>query len=260
MSNTLIPIAHAALSLTESAYLKHYRRGKFQLRDGVAYTASELPGPGFNFAACLGRCPPLAAVLPVAREFFADADKGWGILVEGDAGHPIEAAVQVAGWQVAEDEPAFVLPDLRTVSNPTTRPDGLVLRPVRTRADTITFTEVCTIAFQAPPELATLIMPSDAFARDPAMHWLIGEYDGRSVAAGGYYRTGDLAVICAVATLVEYRGRGIGSALVRACLVDAANKGCTAAALRSGPNSVPLYERLGFRYACQHRTYAAPMS
>ena len=42
-------------------------------------TASELPGPGFNFAACLGPCPPLEELLPVARNFFADCEKGWGV-------------------------------------------------------------------------------------------------------------------------------------------------------------------------------------
>ncbi len=262
MANPLVLVAHAALSLTEPAFLKHYRRGRFQVRDGVAYTASELPGPGFNFAACLGRCPPLAAVLPTAQAFFADADQGWGILVEGDAGHPVEAAVQAAavqaaGWAVAEDEQAFVRPDLADLG-PMSGPAGLVLRPVADPTDVETFRRVCTVAFEAPPEIADLIMPSLGFARDPAMHWLLAEVDGAAVAAGGYYRAGDVAVICCLATLAEHRGRGVGAALTRACLVDARGKGCKVSALRSGPKSVPLYERLGFRYACQHRTYAAP--
>lgn len=258
MPNPLVPVAHAALSLTESAFLKHYRRGKFAARDGVAYTGSELPGPGFNFAACLRPCPPLADVLPVAREFFADADQGWGVLVEGDAGHPMEAEVRAAGWAVAEDEPAFVLPDIAAGLSPAARPDGLVIRPVVTEADRQAFGRVCTAAFETPPELADLIMPSLAFALDPAMHWLLGEFDGEPVAAGGYHRVGGVAVIGGLATLGEHRGRGVGAAVTRHCLTHAAGRGCTAAALRSGPKSVPLYERLGFRYACQHRTYTAP--
>jgi GNAT superfamily N-acetyltransferase len=129
---------------------------------------------------------------------------------------------------------------------------------VATEADAAAFRDVCTAAFAAPPELADLIMPSLAFALDPAMLWLLGFRNGEPVAAGGYYRTGDVAVVCCLATQADHRGRGIGAAVTRACLADAAGRGCTAAALRSGPNSVPLYERLGFRYACQHRTYAAP--
>ena len=101
-------------------------------------------------------------------------------------------------------------------------------------------------------------MPSLAFALDPDMHWVIGEWAGEPVAAGGYYRSGRTAVVGGLATLEAHRGRGIGAAVTRALLADAAAKGCTSACLRSGPKSVPLYERLGFRYVCQHRTYAAP--
>lgn len=54
------------------------------------------------------------------------------------------------------------------------------------------------------------------------------------------------------------RGRGFGAVVIRAALTHAAANGCTSASLRSGPKSVPLYERLGFRYVCPHRTYAAP--
>ena len=260
MANPLIPVAMSTPPCRSPSRRSSSTTGgasSSTIRDGVAYTASELPGPGFNFAACLGRCPPLAAVLPTARAFFADADQGWGILVEGDAGHPVESAVQAAGWAVAEDEPAFVRPDLADLGT-TDGPAGLVLRPIADPTDVETFRRVCTAAFEAPPEIADLIMPSLGFARDPAMLWLLGEVGGVAVAAGGYHRVGDVAVIGGLATLTEHRGRGVGAALARACLTDARGKGCRAGALRSGPKSVPLYERLGFRYACQHRTYAAP--
>ena len=143
MPADLRPIAHAALSLSEPPYLKHYRRGRFRTWNGVAMTGSELPGPGFNFAACLTETPPLDDILPVAREFFADADQGWGVLVEGDAGHPVEAELKARGWQVAEDEPAFVMPEIVAGSS---APAELVVRPVRTEADWRTFQRVA-----APP-------------------------------------------------------------------------------------------------------------
>jgi hypothetical protein len=62
------------------------------------------------------------------------------------------------------------------------------------------------------------------------------------------------------ATADDYAGPvgEVAAAVTRAVLADGAAKGCTNAALRSGPKSIPLYERLGFRYVCQHRTYAAP--
>jgi ribosomal protein S18 acetylase RimI-like enzyme len=260
----LRPIAHAALSLSESPFLKHYRHGKFRVRDGVAMTGSELPGPGFNFAACLGPTPPLDAVLPAAREFFAHADQGWGVLVEGDAGHPIEAELKDRGWAVAEDEPAFVLPALPSPlggeglgvrDGPTA---GLVIRRILSEPDRRGFQRIAMTAFGTTAEFAELIMPNLGFVTDPAMYWVIGEAAGEPAAVGGFYVTGPTAVICCLATLPEYRGKGYGAALTRRLFVEAAARGCRHAALRSGPKSVPLYERLGFRYVCQHRTYAAP--
>jgi GNAT superfamily N-acetyltransferase len=259
MSPDLRRIAHDSLSLAESPFLKHYRRGRFRTWSGVAMTGSELPGPGFNFAACLGPTPPLDGILPTAREFFADSEQGWGVLVEGDAGHPVEAELQARGWAVAEDEPAFVMPDISAGISASARgPEPLAIRTVRTEADRLTFQRVAAAAFGTTTEFAELIMPNLAFALDPDMHWAIGEWSGEPVAAGGYYRKGTTAVVCCLATLESHRGRGIGAAVTWAVLAHAAGRGCTSASLRSGPKSVPLYERLGFRYVCQHRTYAAP--
>jgi GNAT superfamily N-acetyltransferase len=250
-------VAHAALCLTEPPYLKHYRNGRFRTWNGVAFTASALPGPGFCFAAVLHPdAPRLDDLLPVTREFFAGCGHGWGVLVEGDAGHPMEAELRARGWAVDEDEPAFVLDDIRQAGN-VTRPVGSPLA-VRVTDDNAAFHAVTSAAFQAPPELADLITPSPEFARDPDIALFIGSVDGVDVSAVGYSRSGSTAVLWGTATLEAHRGRGYGEAVSRAALAHAAGRGCTNAALRSGPKSIPLYERLGFRYVCQHRTYRAP--
>jgi GNAT superfamily N-acetyltransferase len=250
-------LAHAALCLTEPAYLKHYRTGRFRTWRGVAFTASELPGPGFNFAAALHPgAPTLDELLPVAREFFAGCDQGWGVLVEGDAGHPMESELRARGWSVAEDEPAYVLSDLASVG-----PGGgadLTVRHAQAQAGAEAYRAITNAAFQAPPELADLMVPSPEFALDPDIGLFVGSVGGVDVSAAGYSRSGTTAVLWGVATLEGHRGRGYGGAVSRAALAHAATRGCTAAALRSGPKSVPVYERIGFRYVCQHRTYAAP--
>ncbi len=106
-------IAHSALALTEPPYLKHYPRARFKVWNGVAFTTSSLPGPGFNFAAVLHPyAPSLDDLLPVAREFFSHCEQGWGVQVEGDVGHAMEAELLARGWTIAEDEPAFVMESL----------------------------------------------------------------------------------------------------------------------------------------------------
>lgn len=249
-------IAHAALCLLEPPYLKHYRGGRFRVWNGMAMTASELPGPGFNFAAVLHNgTPPIDELLPVARDFFAGAEKGWGILVEGDAGHPMEAELRARGWVVDEDEPAFVLEDIRSAAP--VRSD-LAVRLANTDAGSDAYHRVTSAAFNAPPELADVLAPGSGFAVDPDIALFIGSVGGQDVTAAGYSRTGNTAVLWGVATLETQRGRGYGSAVSRAALDHAASQGCTNAALRSGPKSVPVYERLGFRFVCRHRTFAYP--
>jgi GNAT superfamily N-acetyltransferase len=252
-------IAHETLCLREPAYLKHYRGGRFHEWRGVSFVGSELPGPGFNFAAVLlPGAPSLDELLPVAREFFASCKTGWGVLVEGDAKHPMEAELRAREWRVDEDEPAFVLPDLASV---TLRPNtDLAIRAVDTDAGSEAYRKLTATAFEAPPELADLIVPSPALAFDPDIKLFLGSSDGVDVSAAGYSRSGTTAVLWGVATLKEHRGRCYGDTICRAALIHAAGRGCTTASLRSGPKSVPVYERIGFRYVCQHRTYAAPAS
>lgn len=250
-------IAHATLCLREPAYLKHYRGGRFRDWNGVALVGSELPGPGFNFAAVLrDNVPTLDELLPVARDFFADRAQRWGVLVEGDAGHPMEAELLARGWKVDEDEPAFVLPDLATVSARAI--PELTIRRADTTEGAEAYRVLTAAAFQAPPELAELIVPGPSLAFDPAITLFIGSVGGIDVTAAGYSRSGETAVLWGVATLEPHRGKGYGDAISRAALRHAAARGCTNAALRSGPKSIPVYERIGFRYVCQHRTYAAP--
>jgi GNAT superfamily N-acetyltransferase len=248
-------IAHASLCLLEPPYLKHYRGGRFRVWNGVSLTASSLPGPGFNFAAVLQADPPLDDLLPVARGFFAGCDQGWGILVEGDADHPMEAELRARGWAVAEDEPAFVLEDIRcAVGDPVQ--SVLQFRQGTTDADSAAYQGITREAFEAPPDLSDAFIPGPGFALDPDIALFIGSVDGEDVTAAGYSRSGETAVLWGVATLESHRGRGFGSAISRAALAHAAARGCLSASLRSGPRSIPVYERLGFRFVCKHRTYA----
>ena len=257
MTPTDKELAHASLSLLEPPYLKHYREGRFREWRGVAFVGCELPGPGFNFATVLPPdAPSLDELLPVAQEFFAVAKSGWGILVEGDAGHPMEAELLARGWAVAEDEPAYVLRDLSAVPM---RPNSeLSVRFAQVADDADAFHAVTMAAFGAPPELGETFRTPPAFVDDPLIGLFVGSVGGADVSAAMYSRSGDTAVLAGVATLEAHRGRGYGDAVSRAALVHAAGRGCTTASLRSGPLSRPVYERIGFRYVCQHRTYAAP--
>ena len=134
----------------------------------------------------------------------------------------------------AEDEPAFVLDD----------PAACIVRDIPGLAiragDVAAYHRVTGEAFQAPPELADLLTPAPGFASDPDIAVLTGSVDGIDVTAAGYSRSGDTAVLWGVATLeYAHRGQGYGSAISRAAIAHAAERGCTTAALRRGQRVFP---------------------
>jgi GNAT superfamily N-acetyltransferase len=247
-------IAHESLCLTEAPYLRHYERGRFKLWKGVGFTGSVLPGPGFNFAAVLGPSPPLAEIIATAWTFF-DPSTAWGILVEADAGHPIEAELRALNWKIDEDEPAYAM---EPIPEQPSGPPELQIAKVATPAEEEEYYAVVLDGFRPPPELANLMRPMKPYFDAPDIALFVGRLDGKPVTAAGYSQSGTTAVVWGVATLESFRGKGYGGAVTRAALAHAKAAGCTAASLRSGPLSRPLYERLGLHYACKHRTYAAP--
>lgn len=251
----LIRVAHRALSLTPSPLLKHQRAGKFELREGVGFTRQDMAGPGFNFAAAVGPPVALARVLELGAAFFAGPSGGYGVLVEADAGHPVEAEIKARGWAVAEEEPAFVLP---TIPPTPPVPPGFSVRRADDAAGGRAYCETVGAVFGAPPEGWESLAPSPASMADPDLAYLVGYHESRAVAAAVMLACGPTAVVAGVATLPEYRRRGFGTAITAAALAAGAERGCTSAALRSGPMALSLYQKMGFRPAGVHRTYAVP--
>ncbi len=248
-------LAHEALALNPPPLFRYKRDAGFVVRDGVPFIRQDLPGPGFNWAAAIGVPVTLDQIRRFGDSFFAGRDGGWGVLVEADAGHPVEAEMRNRGWSIAEDEPAFVLPEMPP---PAPVPPGLEVRRACDAAGLRTFMETAGTAFETPREMWDQMMPPETCAVDPDLAYFIGHYQGKPAAVAMMYRVGPTACIGGVGTLPEFRGRGFGTALTAAAISAGAAIGCTSAALRSGPMSIRLYRRMGFLPACNHRTYAVP--
>jgi GNAT superfamily N-acetyltransferase len=255
-------IAHRGLYLRPSPLLRHQPKARFAVREGVALTDYGLSAPGFKKAAALGPAPPLARVRETAAEFFGGSD--YGVTVEADAGHPVEAELHAAGWTVAEDEPALVLPTLPELPAP---PPGLTIRRVTGAASRRDALDVMAAGFGAPTadlgeplsaEAMESFGPSLACALDPDVAVLVGHAGGRPVSAAVLHRVEEIACITGVATVPDCRRRGFARALTWAAVGAGGERGCTCAALNALGASYPLYLGMGFRHVCNHRTYAPP--
>jgi GNAT superfamily N-acetyltransferase len=82
---------------------------------------------------------------------------------------------------------------------------------------------------------------------DPAVHLYLARDSGEPVSTVMTIDVdGDCGVYCA-ATLKPARGRGLGSRLMSAVLLEARRRGCTTASLQASSMGYPIYRKLGFR-------------
>jgi GNAT superfamily N-acetyltransferase len=161
---------------------------------------------------------------------------------------PADIAERVArrGAVAFEAAPLMTLTDLGGV---TERPvAGLVIERVRGEADLDAFLAVAEGALELSPVVggllrdlaATMGLGDDA----PIRHYL-GRIDGDVVGIATLH-LGSCAGVYNVGTPEAARGRGIGTALTVATLLDARAAGCRVAALQSSELGLRVYERLGF--------------
>ena len=78
-----------------------------------------------------------------------------------------------------------------------------------------------------------------------ALH-LLASLDGRPVGTARMLLKGDMGKIGRVCVLREWRGRGIGAALIRAAVAELRARGLREARLGSQVHAIPFYEGLGF--------------
>jgi ribosomal protein S18 acetylase RimI-like enzyme len=250
-------LAHKAMAQTPSPWHRHQPQARHLFQGGLAFNAVDPPGPSFNYVAVLGITRPLDEVVSQADAFFDGKPGGYGVLVEGDIGHPLEEELRRRGWKVFEDEPALVIPDLspQTLESAQHIPSDLTICLVENETTLRDYDETLCTVFGVAGEMRDTFAIKLSHALEPDMGLFVGYVNQQPVSTSLLLCTANIAVLSGITTLNAYRNRGYGAALTRAALIEGARRGCTAAALRSGPLSVPLYKRVGFQHACWHRTF-----
>jgi ribosomal protein S18 acetylase RimI-like enzyme len=91
-----------------------------------------------------------------------------------------------------------------------------------------------------------------------AFHVVVGRVDGVGVATALAYDFQRDRGIYNVATVERARRRGLGTALTRALMRDAVDRGCETASLQATPMAERLYSAIGFRNLGRFIEYVPP--
>jgi ribosomal protein S18 acetylase RimI-like enzyme len=184
-----------------------------------------------------------------ARAFFGAQPFNW-LLEEGRDGSLLAAA----GAPEPEAIPEMVLP-LREA--PAWEPPrGIELARAESDLEFREWSAIVSRTFGLEPENTRAFFR--ALQRTAGFIPFLARIDRQPAGTAMVFPGATGAGIFAVATREEYRRRGLGSALTRACLREARTGGGEWAVLYSSPEGRPLYERLGFRPAQVVREYRMP--
>jgi GNAT superfamily N-acetyltransferase len=82
------------------------------------------------------------------------------------------------------------------------------------------------------------------------MEFYLGRYEGRPAASSASFLSGGIAGIYFVATLPEFRRKGLGRSITLAPLLKARATGARGAILQASALGEPVYRRLGFQRYC----------
>lgn len=126
-------------------------------------------------------------------------------------------------------------------------PSDLSIRQVHDRRAMADWAHVLTTVFERPSSEADWWVDSfDTIGFEGDWSHFVGYVDEAPVATASVLTRGDVVGVYDVGSLKSMRGRGFGSAITRAALEHARDRGAKEAALQSSDMAVSVYRGLGF--------------
>jgi ribosomal protein S18 acetylase RimI-like enzyme len=158
------------------------------------------------------------------------------------------AVLTTAGWTLDNTNPVMVFPPVAPGAD-ATLPPGVTIETVDDDESFVAWSRIVALGFGFP---ADSVEPAHTLDRllglpgeTPFVRYL-ARVDGEPAATSALLPTGTLGGIYSVATLPEFRGRGLGGA-VTMHVVHAANAiDASMAVLQASKMGEPVYARLGF--------------
>jgi len=201
-----------------------------------------------------------AAIAEIETEFAEVAHRQ--IFWDPATSLPFEARLQLDDY-VAHDEVVLVLEGALLSAN---RPQ-VEIRPVERDADWDAVTELCWLDHQeevkkgfhgAWPRSITEQLVACKRWKAPAVRFFVARVDGVDCGFfSGFPGENGMGMVEDLYTRDDFRGRGIATALISACVDDARARGAGSVLIGARPDDTPkqMYAAMGFRPLCVRRAY-----
>lgn len=159
-----------------------------------------------------------------------------------------DASLARLGYAPRERYPLMALPLPRAAPDPP-QAAGVSAHRVRTEEDAAAALLIARSVYRDPPGLTEFFGPPG-----PVRAYLARRH-GAPAATASLWPFAGVAGVFSVATSPEHRRRGAATAAIRALLRDAEREGFGLAALRTMPDLLGMYSRLGFTVVGHTRHY-----
>ncbi len=197
-------------------------------------------------------------ILAEILERFRAVGHGVGLLTADHADAALDAAAEAAEWELAGTFPGMVAD---RVDDPIPRPET-TLRWVETEGDLARFRRVIQDGFAEDDEdvrgMVTAVFANQRSVAAPGVRAALVSAEGRDAAAATVYLHEGIAGIGWVATVPEFRKRGLGGLVTEAVTNAGFQGGADTAFLMASKMGEPVYRRLGFQTVTQYRIWFPP--
>jgi ribosomal protein S18 acetylase RimI-like enzyme len=227
-----------------------------QFEDGLSLRRWFTPIPmAFIFNAALSLLPPDGSAPDLIDEtiaFFHSRGREefdwwlWPGLETGAWGRLLQAR----GLQFQSDPPGMAL-ELAVLPEHVPAPVGMKIELVRDAEGMRNWGRTFILGYQLPLEWEAVLLEMMLASLETPMQSYLATLDGQAVAASALYLGAGVAGIYNVATLPEWRGKGLGAAMTLRPLLDARQMGYKAGVLQSSELGYGVYRRLGFQELCK---------
>lgn len=166
-----------------------------------------------------------------------------------------ESALKKFGFGYSDTTPGMAV-ELNALNESALKVDGLEFKIADDDKSAWVWAEVFTQGYGLPLGMEPSIFETwGSMGRNLPLRNYIGYLNGKPVATSCLFLGGGAAGIYSVATLPDYRGRGVGAAMTLKPLFDAQSMGYRIGVLQSSEMGFDNYKRLGFRHLCQIENY-----